>query len=69
MNNPPKITERVLPPKWKHVLQSDHVLRLTMMERIKVLIGYRIDLRYHAPLEHSPGKIEPVLLHKVVNKT
>lgn len=63
-----KITERALPPKFKYIIQGDYVLRLTWPERIKVLLGYRIDLRYHAPTEHSPGKMEPTLLHKVVNK-
>lgn len=65
---PPKITERILPPKFKHIIDNEFILRLTRWERLKVFIGYRIDLRYAASIEHSPGKILPTLTHKVVNK-
>lgn len=69
MKKPPaKITERIIPPKFKHIIENDFIIRLTFKERIKVLLGFRIDLKYAASIEHMPGKILPTLTHKVVNK-
>lgn len=65
---PAKMTERILPPKFKHIIDNEFILRLTFRERLKVMLGYRIDVRYAASIEHLPGKILPTMTHKVVNK-
>lgn len=70
MNTKPeaKSQARVLPPKFKHVIENDFMLRFTRMERIKILFGFNVELKYESPIEHSPGRQQPKLSARVVNK-
>ena len=54
----PTRNERVVPPVFKHVINSEFKLRLTWRERLKVAAGYAVTLNYIAYCSHSPGKIE-----------
>ena len=63
-----KLNERVLPPNFKFVIQQPIILRLTFKERLKVLLGYRIDIDLHLWTEHGPGKVSPVIRHKVTEE-
>jgi hypothetical protein len=35
---------------------------------LKILIGYNVELKYEAPVAHSPGAIKPSLSARVVEK-
>lgn len=63
-----KPTERIIPPRYKYIVDATFVLRLTWRERLKVLLGYAIDIRYLGRAEHSPGKMGHEMIHTVTNK-
>ena len=64
----PKITERILPPKFKHLIQNEFIAHLTFIERAKILIGYSLEIKYECLIEQLPGKTEPKMSVRVVNK-
>jgi hypothetical protein len=68
MKKPPQITERIIPPKYKHVIDSEFLLRLTLKERLLLIFGCNLQLAHRLTVEHLPGKHHPTLMHKVVNK-
>jgi hypothetical protein len=69
MNKPPaRITERILPPNFKNIIQSEFRLRFTFVERIKILIGYNVKLDYLAYTVNSPGSCDQKMKHEVVGE-
>jgi len=64
----PKIKERILPPKFKHLIQNEFIARLTFTERVKLLIGYSLEVKYECLIEHLPGRTDPKMSVRVVNK-
>ena len=65
---PPQITKRVLPPKYKEIIDSSFIVRFTLKERLQILIGYNLDLHLSTWTEHGPGKVKPHLQHRVTKK-
>lgn len=62
-------TYRVLEPKWRGKIENEFDLRLTFLERVKVMIGYKIKLRYESPTLHMPGQMRPTMSVQVVNES
>lgn len=59
---------RVLPPKFKNTMEIDYSLRLTWKERLKIAIGYRIDMKMLIHTEQLTGKFQAIPTHNVVNE-
>lgn len=58
MKNKPPVG-RILPPKFKHVMEVAFHRRLTLKERLQIAVGYNLILQFSARIEYSPGKWEP----------
>lgn len=52
---------RPLPPKYKHIFESQWLRRFTWKERFWIFLGCPVRLDLTALTEHSPGKIKPDL--------
>ena len=63
-----KSQARVLPPKYKFIMDFDFTYRPTFFERVKILFGFRIDFKVFGQCEHSPGKYELNPMHRVINE-
>jgi len=52
---------RVMPPQFKNVLDIGFHRQFTMCERIKILLGFNVNITMAVACEHSPGKFQPVM--------
>jgi hypothetical protein len=57
---PPPPTARLLPPKFKHVIEIAFRRRLRWKERLQILFGYNLLVEVKVLTEHSTGKFEPI---------
>ena len=57
-----------LPPKYKNIIDIGVHRQFTMMERIKILIGYTAVIDVKIFCEHSTGKFEPIISLRTSNE-
>ena len=58
-NESPKRQNRVLPPNYRFLVEFTTFRKLTLVERLKALFGYRVKVITRIATEHSPGKWHP----------
>lgn len=58
----PNLFHRVQPTKFRAIMSFDWFRKFTMKERIKILCGFNMTVAVRIPVEHSPGKYNPVVV-------
>lgn len=48
---------RPLKPTFRHVINFDWFREFTLLERLKILIGYNLDVAIRIPTLHKPGEL------------
>lgn len=54
-------TDRVLPPKFKHIAEFSWLRKFTFRERFWIAIGCPMRIDLNLLTEHGPGKVSPQL--------
>lgn len=57
----PKLTGTPLPPPIRHEYKFSWFRKLRFKERLKILLGYNVQVNVHFLTQHSAGHCQPVI--------
>ncbi len=52
---------RPLPPQWRNVIELEFHRQLTGKERLKLFLGFNLDIKLKIATQHHPGHFNPAM--------
>jgi len=62
---PPKRTERPVPTVYRHTIKVEWYRRFTLLDRLKIMIGYNFLVVAGVACQHNPGVVQPLVVGDV----
>lgn len=57
----PRLTGNPLPPNFKHEYKFSWFRRLTLKERLKLIVGFNLQFHVHWLTAHAAGHCQPMI--------